>query len=346
VTQHFTGERLVPGETGPDLWNEHFARYAFASLYCGGKRVLDAGCGTGYGAAHLAQSAESVTAIDVSADAVGEARRRYPIRNLRFEVASATSLPFANASFDVIAAFEVIEHLSDWNGLLTEAARVLAPGGVALISTPNREYYTASRGSAGANPFHVHEFDAAEFENAVRAVFPSITILLQNRTECIAFYPHRVFVEPAASLESSSGAPETAHFFLAICGRGPEAVRAKPFVFVPRAANVLREREQHITLLETQLAKTKDDLETLLDAHRGLNAHLEEQNRWALGMKAELGQARQRIVQLQDELQTAQHALDGAAARVNELENLLAATRQSRWVRMGRVVGLGPDLPA
>lgn len=350
MTQQFTGERLIPDEASPDLWNEHISRYAFASRYCRGKRVLDVGCGAGYGAAHLAQPAERVTAIDISAEAISEARRRYPVPNVQFEVASATSIPFADASFDVVTAFEVIEHIEEWNRLITEAARVLAPGGLALISTPNREYYTESRGSAGINPFHVHEFTATEFEDALRAVFPSVAVLLQNRTECIAFYPHRVFAEPVASLESSGGSPETAHFFLALCGRLRESVEARPFVFVPRAANVLREREQHIALLEKQLEETKSELATLLDAHRRLNEHLGQQNRWALGMEEDLQKARERIVQLQNEFKAqqekAQQALDAYDRRVRDAENILATARQSRWVRMGRAVGLGPDLPA
>jgi len=357
VTQQFTGERLIPDQASPDLWNEHFSRYALASLYCRRKRVLDAGCGAGYGAAHLAQSAERVSAIDISSEAICDARRRYPIANLQFEVASVTSMPFADASFDLITAFEVIEHLDDWNRFIAEAARVLTPEGIALMSTPNREYYTASRGSAGPNPFHVHEFTAMEFETALRAVFPSVTVLLQNRTECIAFYPHQVFAEPATSLASSSGSPETAHFFVALCGRSSESVQARPFVFVPRSANVLREREQHIALLEEQLTEAKTELATLLDKHGRLNEHLEQQNRWALGLEDELRQAQERIVQLQREFKAhqekAQQALDGyersladAIRRLNEAKNLLAITRQSRWVRMGRAVGLGPDLPA
>ena len=53
----FTGERVIPGQVNDDLWSEHVARYAFARRYAEGKRVLDAGCGAGYGSAELAQSA-------------------------------------------------------------------------------------------------------------------------------------------------------------------------------------------------------------------------------------------------------------------------------------------------
>ena len=56
----FTGERVVPGQVDADLWNEHLARYAFAAPLAPGKRVLDAGCGSGYGSAELARTARTV----------------------------------------------------------------------------------------------------------------------------------------------------------------------------------------------------------------------------------------------------------------------------------------------
>ena len=55
----FTGERLIPGEVDIDLLNEHMARYHFAVRLARGKRVLDAGCGAGYGSAELADVAET-----------------------------------------------------------------------------------------------------------------------------------------------------------------------------------------------------------------------------------------------------------------------------------------------
>ena len=54
----FTGERVIPGEVDIDLLNEHMARYTFAARLARGKRVLDAGCGAGYGSAELARAAE------------------------------------------------------------------------------------------------------------------------------------------------------------------------------------------------------------------------------------------------------------------------------------------------
>src|SRR5258708_7938926 len=107
-----------------------------------GKRVLDVGCGTGYGAAELATQARAATGIDIAPDAVTDARNQFARGNLTFLAGSATALPFADASFDLITAFEVIEHLADWQTMLAEARRVLHPQGVFLVSTPNKLYYT------------------------------------------------------------------------------------------------------------------------------------------------------------------------------------------------------------
>src|SRR5947209_10327949 len=81
----FTGERVIPGEVDVDLLNEHIARYAFAARLAHGKRVLDAGCGAGYGSAELAHTAQSVIGMDISAEAVEFARANYRLPNLTFE---------------------------------------------------------------------------------------------------------------------------------------------------------------------------------------------------------------------------------------------------------------------
>ncbi|HSW50343.1 MAG TPA: class I SAM-dependent methyltransferase, partial [Bryobacteraceae bacterium] len=168
----FTGERVIPGEVDPDLWNEHFARYAFAARLSRRKRVLDAGCGAGYGSAELARSAARVVGVDASLEALEHAVRHYKVANTEFLAASCAALPFAAESFDLVVSFEVIEHMPDWQAFLEEARRVIAPSGQFVVSTPNKDYYTGSRGTGGANPFHHHEFTFQEFREALRAVFP------------------------------------------------------------------------------------------------------------------------------------------------------------------------------
>ena len=264
-------------------------------------RVLDVGCGTGYGSAELAQHARSVTGIDLAPDAIAYAREHYPLPNLVFLSGSATALPFAARSFDLVTAFEVIEHLSDWRALLAEVRRVLHPGGVFLVSTPNKLYYAESRVQDGPNPFHTHEFEFEEFRDALIEFFPQTTVLLQNRLEAFAFYPHASFVPLDARLDGTRGSPAEAHFFLAVCSvqRPPEI---RTFLYVPRAANLLREREQHIQLLEQDLNKTKSELAGLIRVHDSQTHHLEEQNRWALDLDKKWKDCLLRIGELQAEL--------------------------------------------
>src|SRR6185312_15435225 len=106
----FTGERVIPELVDADLLNEHLARYRFARRFAAklseSARILDAGCGTGYGTAELALAA-SATGIDIALDAVEHARSRYSGDRARFVQTSCERLPFSDAAFDLLTAFEV-----------------------------------------------------------------------------------------------------------------------------------------------------------------------------------------------------------------------------------------------
>jgi ubiquinone/menaquinone biosynthesis C-methylase UbiE len=339
----FTGERVVPGLVNDDLWAEHLSRYSFAARYASGAKLLDIGCGTGYGTAELARSARLAFGIDISADALEYAVPEYGLENVRFLQSSASQLPFAPETFDVITAFEVIEHIPDWDMLIAEARRTLRPNGLFFVSTPNRLYYTESRGNEGPNPYHVHEFTYDEFTAALRKHFPHCTMFLQNPTEAFAFYPHRVFLPVDADFHASRGKPDEAYFFLGVC-----SIAAPPqlnsLVYVPQASNRLREREKHIESLQRELAEARSQLAALHEAHNKQTRHLEDQNRWALKTVAELEEARKTLANLQKEFdERTKWALD-LAARVQTHEALLNMLRESRWLKLGRKLNLGPDL--
>ena len=153
----FTGERFVPGVPG-EIAHEHWHRYAFARQFVAGRRTLDVACGEGYGSALLASAAASVVGVDVAADVVAHASRRYRDRaNLRFEVGSAAKLPLADGSVQAVVSFETIEHLPrvDQPRMMAEIARVLTEDGVLILSAPNPVEYSQKRGYR--NPFHLHE---------------------------------------------------------------------------------------------------------------------------------------------------------------------------------------------
>ena len=280
----FTGERVIPGQVDPDLWNEHVARYAFAARRAAGKRVLDAGCGVGYGAARLAAVARQVVGLDLAPEAVQAARRHYSGARLEFLQADCRRLPFRARSFDLVTAFEVIEHLQDWERLLVETRRILTKDGVLLLSTPNRLYYAETRDEP--NPFHAHEFDYQEFSAALGSHFPHVRVFEQNHAASIVFSrPQPDGVETA--FEPGRDDPAASHFFVAICSA--RSLDAGPtFIYVPASGNVLRERGRHIALLESELAQknawleeTKKNLDELHRSHQALEEESAAQRRRA-----------------------------------------------------------------
>lgn len=175
----FTGERFTP-ECVREIWYEHMHRYAFARSLAGGLRVLDAACGEGYGAALLADAAAQVLALDISPDAVAHARSRYVAQgNLRFEVADVTALDhLPDASFDLITSFETLEHVQAQERMLDGFARLLAPGGLLLVSTPDKRTYTDLTGVV--NEFHVRELYRDEFEAQLAARFKAFRLFGQK----------------------------------------------------------------------------------------------------------------------------------------------------------------------
>jgi SAM-dependent methyltransferase len=155
-----TGERTVPGVPRENYWfRRHEAAYLWLLDRCAGARVLEAGCGEGYGAALLAGTARVVVGLDYDAWAVAHAAARY--RRVRAVRGNLASLPVADAAVDVVANLQVIEHLWDQAEFLAECLRVLRPGGLLVVTTPNRITFSPGRDTP-LNPFHTRELSAAE----------------------------------------------------------------------------------------------------------------------------------------------------------------------------------------
>jgi SAM-dependent methyltransferase len=102
----------------------------------GGGRALDLGCAMGFYVQRLAADGWEAHGIDLSDFAVGEGRAR-GIANL--QVGSVDDVPFGDATFDLVTSIDVIEHLPLHvaRGMVQEIRRLLRPGGLALVATPN-----------------------------------------------------------------------------------------------------------------------------------------------------------------------------------------------------------------
>ncbi|AMN46433.1 putative methyltransferase [Steroidobacter denitrificans] len=115
-------------------------RYAWAVGYCGGRDVVECGCGTGPGLGLLQGASRTFEAGDISPLMVEVARRHYGSR-VRVSQFNAETLPFASASKDVVLLFEAIYYLPDASRFVRECRRVLRPGGYMLIVTANKDLW-------------------------------------------------------------------------------------------------------------------------------------------------------------------------------------------------------------
>ncbi len=279
----FTGERFTP-ESCREIWYEHYHRYALASTLVKGLDVLDAACGEGYGSAVLASKAASVTAVDISTEAIAHASKRYSgNKNLEFQQADCTQLDFSDKQFDAIISFETLEHLHQQEAMLAGFQRALKPGGWLLISSPDKAEY--SDAANYQNPWHVKELYRQELLDLLQQQFPEIRLYGQK----LAFHSliwdlQRPGAYQSQTLSSGTDILETSElvqlkptYFIALC-----AAKSEDFpdlaglnVFADKSASVyqhyeheirknmaageiIEQRDQRIAELEAQLLKRED----------------------------------------------------------------------------------------
>lgn len=167
---------MIPGENRRDLiYTDHMSRYMFLNGIIRNKILLDAGCGAGYGAHFLTtHGAKSVTAMDISMEAVAYARRNYPADGLHYIRADIRAMPLSGSSFDCVAAFEILEHIAEHPEFLEEIKRVLKPGGYLVVSTPDIETYRSP------NAFHRKELTTSQFIDLMKVYFRHVTLFFQS----------------------------------------------------------------------------------------------------------------------------------------------------------------------
>lgn len=161
-------------------WYEHWHRYHWMCQFIQNRSVADLACGEGYGSALMASVAGQVTGMDLNQEVVSKAQTKYAnLDNLSLKSGNILHTGLDDASFDVLVSFETLEHLAEHDQLITEFRRLLKPGGVLVISTPDKSVYSAT---GDHNEHHVRELEADQFTALMDAHFPHCAYFGQQLT--------------------------------------------------------------------------------------------------------------------------------------------------------------------
>lgn len=284
---------------------EHLARYAWATQLATGKRALDAACGMGYGSRMLADAgASEVVGLDLDEELIARLRADAP-DNVSFEVGDLRQLPFPDDDFELITCFESIEHVPDPERVLDELRRVLKPGGVLVLSTPNRDVYTPG------NPFHLRELTPHELEAELSQRFVSVRLQRQHTWVASSVFEDEEFraggnrvLEEIELRKAAGREPGEETYTLAIAGDGPLPPTRGLIELTTdvdlREWSRFMERASH----EAEAARTR------LEGEPRAEAEL---------LRGELEQLRRRLTESESELAR----LVGVEARLHEAEGVL-----------------------
>jgi SAM-dependent methyltransferase len=284
-------ERFDPEQMGGRLLEaEHLARYRWAATLVEGKRVLDAGCGTGYGAELLArEGAAAVVGVDIDEQAFD--RTQAVAGAVTFRKADLRELPADLGDFDVVVCFEVLEHIDDPTTALDRLAGVLRPDGVLVVSSPNKDVYPPG------NPYHKHEFRPDELRDALAARFAHVRLVRQHDWLGVGIFEDEDFARldalPTAVAKAVAGKPGEELYTVGLAASSP-LPPTPPFVMLTETADLkwwqellqslrseLEAKSQHVRDLEGWLKRSQSELE---DARREISA-MQATRVWRLGVR-------------------------------------------------------------
>lgn len=177
-TTEITSEQIVSDNP---IHQRLFKAYVVSKAYVHGD-VLEVGCGEGRGVSALLEQATSFTAVDKITAVIDKLKVKFPSgRFISMNIPPLDGLP--DNAYDSVVSFQVIEHIQDDMLFLKEIHRVLKPGGVALLTTPNRKM------SLTRNPWHIREYLPHELKTLAENFFSSVQIKgIAGNVKVMAYY--------------------------------------------------------------------------------------------------------------------------------------------------------------
>lgn len=290
--------------------SEHRGRYLWAAQLAEGLRVLDAGCGTGYGLKLIEEGgASGVVGVDIAEEAVARAAELNDSELVEVLQADVGALPFADDTFDLVVCFETLEHLDEQERAIRELRRVLRPAGLLAISSPNREVYPPG------NPYHTHEFVPEELEQALASEFTNVRLYRQSPWLSAAILDDeqsraadRQPIQAAHVVKLAAVQPGSEVFTVALASAGelpdPEAlvVMGDPFEirwWHEQLDIVIEERDRLLSEREQAIGEREQLLSTLRTQASEHEQERQERGRALLAAEARLASANSDIAQLQ-----------------------------------------------
>jgi len=172
--------RVMPGEIKSKIAYVVYLRHLFAyesasQLLKDKKSIIEIGSGEGYGAAYLSNGPFEIKCFDLSEEIAKHAQTTYSKSNLSYQSFDGKKIPAEDNSFDGAVSFQVIEHVDDVPAYLKEIHRVLKPGGIFLLTTPNRTYRLRP-GQKPWNNFHLREYYDYELQKELKLVFSNVEV--------------------------------------------------------------------------------------------------------------------------------------------------------------------------
>ena len=315
----FTGERYVPTVQGRIRY-EHLHRYALALEFVQGKSVLDIASGEGYGSAYLSKFANSVIGVDIDRECVNFSRNKYgDIANLEFVVGSCDAIPLSSESLDIVTSFETLEHHDKHDEMMREIKRVLKPGGVLVISAPNRLTYSENPQSASANPnnqFHVKEPYEYQFVSLLSRYFKNVKLYGQRLAIGSFVFPLSPNNLPSTISSYTSKQDGLTREFCSL---------QEPIYFVAVCSDEINNTQK---LLDSIFIDDRDDvlieLEKATQAQLNqLNYNLELKDIRCSELQSEVAQLQALLSNFQSQLQQTEGLLEQSQSQLHETEVVL-----------------------